>query len=203
LKEHYAHPKEARAAVEPFIRVWETWEPLGPVLAGFGLMYSKPEVLDRNAPAGNYARVTLQPLQLSAGGEVMPLGYYPDPPTEQAAMNADVVVMAHRYWLYRQGRDTLAAMAYFCLTMLKISAGGRKQAAKLYDASNQVLSKIGTLTDSKGGRGARKGKGVAQEFTPSEQSWLEGTIRALIHRAADIASDPNQALPTITGLPSP
>jgi hypothetical protein len=206
LKEHYAHPKEARAAVEPFIRVWEAWEALGPVLSGFRLVYQKPEVVDRTPPEGNYADAVLPTFRASARGagygEVMSLGSYPDPPTERAAMNTDVEVMAYRYWLYRQGRDTLAAMAYFCLTMLEISAGGRKQAAKLYNVSARVLSKIGILTDSKGGRSARKGKGVAQEFTPSEQSWLEGTIRALIHRAADIASDPNQALPPITDLPS-
>jgi len=210
LKEHYAHPKEARAAVEPFIRVWETWEALGPVLAGFRLIYRKPEIVDRNPPEGNYARAmlpTLQALARGAGyGEIMPLGYYPHPPTERAAMSADVEVMAYRYWLYRQGHDTLGAMANFCLTVLegstKRSRNRRVYAAKKYKVSKDVLGEIGRLATKKGGRDARKAEGVAREFTPSEQSWLEDTIRALILRAADIASDPDRALPTVTALPS-
>jgi hypothetical protein len=209
LKAHYSNVTEARAAIEPFIHMWEVWDALNPDLSGFGLEYSASEVVDRNPPPGNYGHSVLPGLRMSAHG-VKNIGrrYYPEAPTEQAVMNADVEVMAYRHWLYRKDRDTLAAMAYFCLTVLENSTGRlkskRKHAALQYNVDPKVLKKLGDLTDSKGGRNARKGHGVERDFTPSEQMWIELIIKLLIRRVADFAHDPNRKLPTIrmTNLPS-
>ncbi len=117
-------------------------------------------------------------------------------------MNADVELMAYRHWLYRQGRDSLAAMAYFCLTVLENSTGRqknrRRHAATQYNVHQTVLEKLGELTSSKGGRDARKGEGAAHAFTPSERMWIELTVKLLIRRAAEFAHEPNRKLPTIT-----
>ena len=203
LKEDYSDVTMARSSIEPFIHMWEMWDALNPDLSGFALEYSTPEVVDRNPPPGNYARLVLPSIQMSAHG-VKNIGrlYYPEPPTEQAAMNADVEVMAYRHWLYRYDRDTLGAMAYFCLTVLENSTGHpkskRKHAAKYFNIDEAVLKHLGKLTHSKGGRGARKGHGVAHDFSLSERMWIELIVKRLIRRAAEVAHDPNQKFSTIT-----
>lgn len=203
LKEDYSDVTEARSSIEPSIHMWEMWDSLNPELSGFGLEYSTSEIVDRNPPLGNYGHLVLSGIRISTpvvknSGRL----YYPEPPTEQAAMNADIEVMAYRHWLYRQDRDTLAAMAYFCLTVLENSTGRltnkRKHAALQYYVDPKVLNKLGNLTNSKGGRNARKGRGVEQDFAPSEQMWIELTIKRLIRRAADVAHSPNRKLPIIT-----
>ena len=203
LKEDHSDVTEARSSIEPFIHMWEMWDALNPELSGFGLEYSTSEVVDRNPPPYNYGHLVLPGIRISThvvknSGRL----YYPEPPTEQAAMNADIEVMAYRHWLYRQNRDTLAAMAYFCLTVLENSTGcltnKRKHAAMQYYVDPKVLNELGDLTNSKGGRNARKGRGVEQDFAPSEQMWIELTIKRLIRRAADVVLSPNRKLPIIT-----
>ena len=202
LKADYSNVTEARAAIEPFVDMWEMWDALNPELSGFRLVYSTSEIIDRNRPPGNYGRLLLPAIRMSAVG-VQNFGYrlYPEPPTEQAAMNAEVQVMAYRHWLYRHGRDSLAAMAYFCLTVLEISTererDRRKHAAQRYNINPSVLGTIAKLTSSKGGRDARKGRGIARDFTPSERRWIELTIKKLIRRAAEVAEDPNHKFPTV------
>ena len=46
--------------------------------------------------------------------------------------------------------------------------------------------------------------GIAWDFTPSERAWIKLTVKKLIRRAAEVAEDPNQKLPTISmaNLPS-
>lgn len=204
MKTHVSKELEARQAVEPFIGVWETWDAFYPPLTGFRLAFERSEYVDRDPPPGNHARMMLQPIQMKTSAVVEPLGlrWYPEPPPEKAAFNPNVGVMAFRYSMYLNGRDSLAAMAYFCLTVLENSTGRRssqrKHAAALYKVSLKVLNLIGALTEAKGGREARKGEGIAKDFSPSERSWLEFTIRRLILRAAEIAEDPDQELPTIT-----
>ena len=74
LKADHSNVKEARAAIEPFIHMWEMWDALNPKLSGFGLEYSTSEVVDRNPPPGNYGHMVLPGLRMSAHG-VMNIGY--------------------------------------------------------------------------------------------------------------------------------
>jgi len=123
FKGHYSNVQEARAAIEPFIRVWETWDALRPELSGFRLIYSTSEVVDRNPPPGNYANLELSPVSLSAKGagvEMRAYRTYPEPPTEKATMDADVEALVYRYWLYRHGRDSLVPL-HRCYDSLAVS----------------------------------------------------------------------------------
>jgi hypothetical protein len=206
FKVHYSNVKEARAAIEPFIRVWETWDALRPELSGFRLIYSTSDVVDRNRPPGNYASLELGPVRISAKGagvEMTAYRTYPEPPTEQATMDADVETLVYRYWLYRHGRDNLAAMAYFCLTVIEGSNGTqaarRKRAAQRYNVDKKILNKLGDLTNSKGGREARKAKGMGREFTSRERGWIESTVGSLVRRAAWLAEDPDRKFGRIDG----
>ena len=65
----------------------------------------------------------------------------------------DVQTMYDRYMGYRQGREPLTTMAYFCLTILERSTKknhSREVAAETYGIKLEVLNKIGHLSSEKG-----------------------------------------------------
>ena len=110
--------------------------------------------------------------------------------------------MFDRYLGYRGDREHLTTMAYFCLTVLEISTGqrrdARKAAAKRYGIDEQVLRRIGQLTATKGGAGARKAQGACHDLSRDETRFLDEAIKTSIHRAAEIAHDPNATRRIIT-----
>ncbi len=122
---------------------------------------------------------------------------YPQPPTK-VAMNADVVAMAHQYSQYREGKHTLAGMAYFCLTVLEQAAGNRSAIRDKFGIASTVIAALGRLTSERGGAEARKGKGRPHPFTADERNWIEQTTKRLIRRVAEIAHDPDAIAPLIT-----
>jgi hypothetical protein len=117
---------------------------------------------------------------------------------ENIAIDPDVEVMCHRYALYREGKDTLAAMAYFCLTVLASSAGHRSAIKSRFNVSTSVTDTLGRLSSAHGGVAARKSGGIRKQFTSQERNWLQQTIAILIFRAAETAYDPTVARPEIT-----
>src|SRR4029077_1846562 len=58
----------------------------------------------------------------------------------------DVSTLSNRYWGYREGKEPLQAMAYFCLTVLLAGAKGRGKAAAMFRIDAAVLRKLGELT---------------------------------------------------------
>jgi hypothetical protein len=52
-----------------------------------------------------------------------------------------------------------------------------------------VLDKLAILTDSKGGKDARKAKGTHAEYTPADRQWLEEVMKRIILRTAEAARD--------------
>lgn len=65
MKADYSNVTEARAAIEPFVGMWEMWDALNPELSGFKLMYSTSEIIDRNPPPGNYGQLLLPAVRMS------------------------------------------------------------------------------------------------------------------------------------------
>jgi hypothetical protein len=130
---------------------------------------------------------------------------YPEPPTN-VAIDADVELMALRYSQYREGKETLAAMAYFCLTVLERATGAARQSRRLRRLAMQhkfgievtVANKLGDLTAEKGGAEARKDEGRSHEFTANERNWIEHATKRMIRRAAEVAYDPDAAASQIT-----
>ena len=53
------------------------------------------------------------------------------------------------------------------------------------------MNNVGTLCDKKGGRGARKAKGVHLELTQGEKRFLENAVKAMIRRAAEVEHHPH------------
>ncbi len=119
-------------------------------------------------------------------------------------MSADVEAMALHYSRYREGKETLAGMAYFCLTVLEQAAGERLAIPKKFGIALTVADTLGHLSTEKGGAEARKDGGRSHEFTANERNWIEQATKRMIRRAAEVAYDPAAAASQITmgDLPS-
>ena len=205
LKEHYATEGEARNAIENFIGNWESHASLERGPDTFRLEFEKSEIIDRNPiPGKSYLRATasLGPLKASCSLSIV-VPNYPTPPSGVNFNDPDVQTMYQRYIGYRQGKEPLASMANFCLTVLDDMSGQgknrRKAAAQKYQFQYAVLRRIGELCNNKGGqRGARKADGVGKDFTTEERTFLEQAIMKIIRRTAKRAANPEEDLPEIT-----
>jgi hypothetical protein len=189
MREHYATIESGRAVIEPFFRAWELGAALRRGLGELEFKYDRAEVIDRSPVAGA--------LQAEAGFLALTgmhvnvhhsRASYPEPPID-LARDVHVDLMFERFCRYRQGGDTLAGAAYYCLTVLQAAAQSRKEAAKHYGIAETVLDKLAILTDSKGGKDARKAKGTHAEYTPAERQWLEEVMKRIILRTAEVARD--------------
>ncbi len=203
MKQHFATAEEARNIVEPFIREWEFAANLDQGPGEFELLFSNAVIEDRN-PTPGVVHVQAAEMILLSDSVTLHIGHgkYPEPP-KGIAVDADVEAMALRYGRYREGKDTLAGMAYFCLTVLEQAAGGRDGIPAMFGVASSVVKTLGRLTGEKGGSEARKGIGLPHEFTGAERTWIENAVKRLIWRAAEIARNPAsaQTLVTMADLP--
>jgi len=199
MKSHHATAQTARDEVEPFLRAWELTSALRSRPGELEFAYENANIIDRmpNPGATIYAetaRITI------VGAEVkLRVGRtnYPEPPGG-LLRDAAVDLMFERYARYRAGGATLADAAYFCLTVLEMTASGRSGAVNHYSVAATVFDNLGRLTGSKGGKDARKGKAAHAEFTALKRTWLEEAMKVLIRRAAELAGAPSISHPQIT-----
>ena len=198
MKEYFPTAEQAREVVGPFIRQWEFAAALDRNPGEFELVFLEAVVEDRKPTPGVVDVARLETVQARDLPSVVAVRCsYPEPPTG-VAMNTDVEVMALRHSRYKQGRDMLPTMAYFCLTVLEQAAGGRPAIPSKFGIASSVIKTLGRLTGEKGGSKARKGEGRSHEFTANEHSWLEQATKRMIRRAAEVAYDPAAAASQIT-----
>ena len=203
FKEHYATRAKARKAIEDYIRTWEFVACLERGANCFKLKFESAEVIDRKprtipGVADVSATIRTGALTISARATADPIrpSAYPSPPSG-VRMSSDIESMNTRYMDYRQGREPLASMAYFCLTVL-VDSMGRKVASKRYQVERDILDIIGFLSSKKGGPQARKAGGTTHDLTDQERHFLEEATKAMIYRAAEKAHNPDSDLPKIT-----
>ena len=197
FKEHYATVSEAQAVVQPFIDQWEFEEELRIGPGQFALRLEKPEITDRQPTQGVFVGIP-SPIRFNfrvskaAGIVSRP---YPQPPSEAPmdVRDPDVDVMRYRYLLYRQERDLLASMAYFCLDVFtKRLSHDFADAANKHKISHNLIIKVHDLSSNKGGAQGRHAHGIVQTLTSDERRILDKAVVAMIIRAAKVAADPNQ-----------
>jgi hypothetical protein len=92
----------------------------------------------------------------------------------------------------------LAAVAYFCLTVLKDRAGSLKQIPAAFAVDGAVVQALGKLSSTKGGKEARKAAGRTSAFTGAERQWLEQVVPLLIRRVGEVDAGTAQALTPIS-----
>ena len=206
---HFGSIEEARLQVDPILESWEIDIALRFGNPELSFTYKTSEVVDRDPPPPG----TRQIVMVATAGELSLVGSatvhvsrarYPDPPTNFRA-NPDVHTLWKRYQGYRHGREPLPSMAYFCLTFLEVSAGGRDNAAKEFKISSSVLNGIGKLASERGDEGtARKYVAIKSgaPLTSSEVQWLEEAVKSIIRRVGEFgAIDTLQQL-DLADLPS-
>ena len=205
MNDHFATEQQARDAVEDFIRGWELDAALARGPGVFKLRFDKSDIVDRN-PTPGVIRVRVNPIgvavSLSQPHATVSPRDFPKPPSTGLTPSPDVESMFFRYAGYREGREPLATMAYFCLDVLLATTGKRKgrlkAAAKRYRVSQRVLNRLSDLTSKKGGAGSRKAEGVYRDFTPEERQFVEAAVTTIIRRAAEVAHDPDSDLAEIS-----
>ena len=202
FRAHYASEQDARSAVEEsYIPNWEFDVELTRGPNTFSLRFERSEIVDRNPPPGP------PPLRVSAraGYPTVSVNLAPprppafqEPPRAGIKRTPGVESMFQHYLRHRRDAETLPGMAYFCLTMLGEMAGGRDKAAAHFGISRNVLSRIGNLSDEKGGDVARKAKGRNTPYSPEEEQFLRSAIKVLIRRAGAVEFGPDANRKTIT-----
>ena len=202
LKEHFSSVEAARSAVDKYIRAWEIDVALEHEGLGMNFVFEDAEVIDRNPlPPGSYQAVMgIARMEMSGLPVTLHItwGLYPKPPG-LFRVSPDVETLWQRYEGYRKGQEPLLAMAYFCLTAIEASAGGRDEAAKSLQISITVLKKLGDLTANRGDeKTARKvlpGHALTA-LSQREAAWIEAAIKVIIRRVGETLS--GQSLPLIT-----
>ena len=155
-KEHYPTWQQAQQAIQPFIQQWELRASLESGPGTFTLKFKRPEMIDRKPTPGV---VSLSALPISSNfaissPTVTVSRQYPQPPPDRR-MNIDdpdVQTMLHRYVGYRQGREYLPSMAYFCCEVFAKRLGkDAKHAAKKHKISHKLVKRVSNLASNKGG----------------------------------------------------
>ena len=199
-KEHFPTEESARAAVQPFIDRWEFEESLKSGPNQFNLRFQRPIMIDRKPTPGVVTLRVDETILITDEVSFRISRPYPEPPSDNPTNihDPDVRTMHARFAGYRQGREPLASMSYFCLTVLETKFRSRGEAAHKCKIDLAVLRKIGDLTANRGGPQARKAGGAGTELSSQEISFLSQAIAKLILRVAQVAADPNQNLPQIS-----
>lgn len=193
FKEHYATEDAARKAIEDYIRAWEFSAGLQGGPNYFKLKFDHAQIEDRKPTPGvtnlyGHARTGVP--TATATVTVLPPCY--PPPPSGLKITGEVQTMYEHYMRYRQGKELLTSMAYFCWTVTKGSPSTKR------DFSEGVRKKVSRLSSEKGGQQARKANGTNKPLTDQERRFLEEAIKAFIRRAAERAHAPNSNLPKIS-----
>jgi hypothetical protein len=206
MKTHCASEVEARGIVDDYLKGWEVTAGLlnGPDSLTF--KFSTSIILDRTPGNENIRNAELnvsstEVIVLSDEIEVhVSHAEFPAPP-QQFRTSPEVEMMYLRYKLYREGRESLLGMAYWCLTVIEYSARGRTEAADQYRVDLKVLRRLGELCGNRGGiNEARKLNGQAgvTPLKPEEREWIKTVIKTLILRVGEYAFNPIAKLTQIT-----
>jgi hypothetical protein len=199
MKEHFPTAGQAREVVEPFIRQWEFATALDRDPGEFELVFLGAVVEDRKPTPGVVALEGAFTGSV-AGSVSIVVGRatYPDPPTN-IKIDANVEEMARHYSRYREGKETLAAMAYYCLTVLEQASDAGRRPGRLarrtaiqgkFGIEVTVTDMLGDLSSERGGTEARKAEGRSNEYTANQRNWIEQATKRMIRRAAEVAHDP-------------
>ncbi|MDO9529925.1 MAG: hypothetical protein Q7J27_12330 [Syntrophales bacterium] len=202
MKKHFSTKEDAKDYIDPYLKRWEILIGLAHDHRDLRFEYKNAEVIDRSPDDKNSIILNVDPIRISVSLDAVlhvSRGRFPSPP-KNFENTPDVETMYLRYKAFREGKESLLAMAYMCLTVLETSAGGRSKAVSKYSISKAVLNKLGTICSEKGGKNQdRKApkKGAFDVLTASESEWVIQVVKALIRRVGEYAYRPTTSLQAI------
>lgn len=201
MKTHFFTVEEARRAVDAAVRAWEVDADLRSGPSGLQFTFDGAGVIDRTTPPPgvvNTSAFVVGAGCVLASGTVsvqVTRATYPAPPPPTFRLNPDAESILARYQGYRDRREHLQSMAYFCLTFLEAKAGSRQLAAPVYRIDPPVLSKMGELTSTRGDALNARKADAARPLTDAEHAWLEAAVKMLVWRLGDTRN--GAALPKV------
>jgi hypothetical protein len=206
MKTHCETESEARGIVEEFLRAWEISTGILQGPDGLGFIFNSSITLKQPTEDDDSRSKVLDvdSSEIILLSDVVKLhvsrAKYPEPP-QNFKVSPEVEMMFIRYKMYREGRESLLGMAYWCLTVMEYAAGGRPEAADQYRVDYRILRKLGELSGNRGDvRDARKLKGNAgtTPLKPAEREWIRAVVKRLILRVGEYAYDPVAKLQLLT-----
>jgi len=203
MKTHCATEKEARELVEPYLKRWEVLIGLEHDPGDLHFKFKDSEIIELEPGAGNSLVLGSCSFNISVSMDAvlhLSRGRFPSLP-QNFILSPDVETMFLRYKSYQEGKESLLSMAYMCLTVLEVSAGGRSQAASRYGISSTVLDKLGSICSECGDASqARKvtKRSKLKALSSNEIDWVLKVIKAIIRRTGEWAYNPNASAPEIT-----
>lgn len=200
--------EQARTQVEDYLRSWEIVIGLRehPDAVHFRYESAEVEEVEIDPETRHHVRQGKVHFETSASLTAVPhvsRGNYPLP-ADPFCVDSVVEALYARYSRYRAGRELLTSMAYFCLSVIERSAGGRKEAVRRYRIAKTVLDRLGFYCSEKGSKKeARKAPKTHNRlaFIPlsdEQREWLLATVKLVIRRAGEVAACPNGTLDEIT-----
>ena len=195
FKQHFTTERDARDAVAEYIDSWQMSADLQGGPDSLRLFFQDSEIVDRQPRPGVVqirASIRSGIPQVSARLQVV-RSQYPEPPKDRNFQHPDVKAMHVRYIGYRRGKEPLASMAYFCLTVLENTVAGsnrRRKVARKWRIEEAVLGRIAELSSTRGGSTARKADGVDQPLTHEESRFLDEATKSTILHVAKMACSP-------------
>jgi len=209
LKTHFPTVEKARAITDNFINRWEIVTGLQQNPGDLRFIYASADIIDLEPDefdgVTSNLNVTLSDVVLVSEAVTIQIGRgeYPSLPPD-FAISPDLEVLYQRYKAFRENRESLTSMAYFCLTVLehRFTRGRkRKEAANLYKIEDKILDMIGQLSSRKGAVSDARKYPESGSFSPmssQERTWLDAAIKRLILRVGEHDFDPSADLPIIT-----
>ncbi len=208
MARHYAVPDDARQVVDAYLRAWQIAASLkeGHYIA---FEFADAKVIDRTPPPVGtvigHGQVMLPHFTLDASCHSEICSFqYPAPPVNFAA-TPTVEILWARYDQWRNGKEPIYSMAYFCETALHAAAdcqrrAKRQGAAKKFDIDKNLLGKLGELSSCRGGNLEGR-KGDTLMATAAEYNWLTAAIPAIILHIGAVESGKARGTLSMSDLP--
>ena len=194
---------EARAAIEPLLRAWEVQIGLDVGTPVLTFEFEGLRFVDGASPSGSGFGLHHSTAELGPDAFVVHhLKEFPPPP-KGFVSTPDIETLWFRFRMYKQRREPLQSMAYFCLTVLKASCSGTDGVARILSVDKAVLRKISDLSTNTGdSKTARKRTHQLRVSTAVERHWLEAAILALIRHMGEVAAGNVPTQLRMTSLPA-
>jgi hypothetical protein len=197
--------EQARTQVEEYLRGWEIVIGISehPDAVHFKYESAEVEEVEIDPETRHHVRQGKVHVEVSTSLTAVPhvsRGKYPlaaDP----FCVDSVVEALYARYSRYHAGRELLTSMAYFCLTVIERSAGGRKEAARKYRIAKPVFNRLGTFCSKRGSKEEARKAPNGLAFTPLEQrerQWVLVAVSLIIRQAGEVAACPDKPPTEIT-----
>ncbi len=219
LNRDFPTPAEAKAAVQPTLDAWEARSDIEYSPGEFRLQFEGHEMAMRNPPppgtlVGVAAFMELGTLRAVITGTTAPpiRRTYPAPPID-FSLTPDVRSLHDRIVAGIEGREPIASLAYFCLTVAESVAPAppttmpRKPSRRRTAAAAQLaidyttLEMLGDLSSEYGGADGRKASST-KAFTDDHHRWLRAVNREIFERLCAYAAGKQLKQLTMKDLPN-